>query len=461
MLHTHYPTKAEILRQMEKILHSQSLHGSESLRLFLQFVVTKAVDKQESQLKEYTIATEVFGRDGAFDPRVDSVVRVQAGRLRIKVQEYYTTEGKHDSILIDLPKGQYSPSFSYLKTPETPALAESREEYVPSKPVGPPNQVMPPGIAATQRPSFKRDRRLIVALSLLSIALASSTFFFYGRAKENQPSLPTPRGDITEMRSIRPLWQEFIQSPEPVLIAYSNTVFEGIPETGMKLLAPLDSVRLKPGMAQPLQPLTSAFRDKVITQHYTGVGEVMGVYLLGEYFGKLGRSVRVKRSLLLTWEDLKSENFIFLGSSAENLLLRDLPQEQQFIFRTVKTASGKSVFGIVNLKPKPGEENYYLARQEGPSPSQISEDYALISLLRGLNPKTRLLILAGISTYGTQAAVEYVVKPEYAAELVSHLNIANNRNAVSLPPYYQALIRVKVNGEVPVHSTYVTHHVLN
>ena len=97
MLHTNSPSRAEVLHQLEKILHSQSLHGSESLRSFLQFIVTKVIDKQENQLKEYTIATEVFGRDGAFDPGVDSVVRVQAGRLRTKVQEYYAGEGKGDS----------------------------------------------------------------------------------------------------------------------------------------------------------------------------------------------------------------------------------------------------------------------------------------------------------------------------------------------------------------------------
>jgi hypothetical protein len=70
------------------------------------------------------------------------------------------------------------------------------------------------------------------------------------------------------------------------------------------------------------------------------------------------------------------------------------------------------------------------------------------------------LILAGIETYGTQAAVEYVIKPEYAADLISHLNISHSKNAISLPTYYQVLIRVKVNGGVPVQSTYVTHHEL-
>src|SRR5919108_5691889 len=103
--------KEQKLEQLEKVLQSRALQNSESLKAFLRFVVNKTVDNQEALLKEYTIATEVFGRDSDYDPRIDSVVRVQAGRLRTKLQEYYTTEGKGDPVIIDLPKGHYHPVF--------------------------------------------------------------------------------------------------------------------------------------------------------------------------------------------------------------------------------------------------------------------------------------------------------------------------------------------------------------
>ena len=78
-------------------------------------MVEKAIDNQESQLKEYVIATEFFGRKENYNPRIDSTVRVQAGRLRTKLTEYYSTEGKADRVLIDLPKGHYTPVFSYAQ----------------------------------------------------------------------------------------------------------------------------------------------------------------------------------------------------------------------------------------------------------------------------------------------------------------------------------------------------------
>ena len=98
----------------------------------------------------------------------------------------------------------------------------------------------------------------------------------------------------------------------------------------------------------------------------------------------------------------------------------------------------------------------YLARQEGPSRSQISEDYALISMLRGLEENRRLFILAGVTTFGTQAAAEYVAKPEYIRDLIAHLDTSS----ATLPAFYQIVIKVKVNVGVPVQISYVTHHVL-
>src|SRR5262249_10895692 len=103
--------REEKLAELDRILSCRALHGPDSLKAFLRFVVDRSIENQESQLKEYVIATEVFGRGRDFDSRVDSVVRVQAGRLRTKLHEYYETEGKDDGIIINLPKGQYTPVF--------------------------------------------------------------------------------------------------------------------------------------------------------------------------------------------------------------------------------------------------------------------------------------------------------------------------------------------------------------
>ena len=82
-------------------------------------------------------------------------------------------------------------------------------------------------------------------------------------------------------------------------------------------------------------------------------------------------------------------------------------------------------------------------------------------MLQGLDGKKRMLILAGITTHGTQAAVEYVTKPDYIRDLIKHLNSEPAGEPPKLPANFQTLVKVKVNGGVPVQISYVTHHRLD
>jgi tetratricopeptide (TPR) repeat protein len=104
---------AEIRTQLDLILRSRAFIQSHRIRRFLQFVVEESLLGQPHRLKEYLIGLEVFDRREAFDPRVDSIVRVEARRLRYKLEEYYRTEGREDGIRIVLRKGSYVPIFEY------------------------------------------------------------------------------------------------------------------------------------------------------------------------------------------------------------------------------------------------------------------------------------------------------------------------------------------------------------
>jgi tetratricopeptide (TPR) repeat protein len=108
---------AEIRAQLDLILRSRTFIQSHRIRRFLQFVVEESLLGQPYRLKEYPIGLEVFDRREAFDPRVDSIVRVEARRLRYKLEEYYRTEGREDGIRIVLRKGSYVPLFEYRGAP--------------------------------------------------------------------------------------------------------------------------------------------------------------------------------------------------------------------------------------------------------------------------------------------------------------------------------------------------------
>src|ERR1700681_3420078 len=112
-------TQAEI----ERILHSDTFRNSGVLRRLLQFLAEKSISGEADQLKEYTIGIDALGKPSSYDPRQDSGVRIQVGRLRQKLAEYYRLEGKDDPVVVDLPKGGFTVVFEPRKLPfEQPPL---------------------------------------------------------------------------------------------------------------------------------------------------------------------------------------------------------------------------------------------------------------------------------------------------------------------------------------------------
>ncbi len=121
----HKPTPAAIRRQLKRILQSAGFRGSDKQRKFLNFVVDETLKDRSTQLKGFTIAMAVYGRNEKFDPQVDPIVRVEAGRLRRALEHYYLTAGKNDPLRITIPKGGYRPAFHTVRAalPEAPTPA--------------------------------------------------------------------------------------------------------------------------------------------------------------------------------------------------------------------------------------------------------------------------------------------------------------------------------------------------
>src|SRR5277367_3788756 len=101
----------QFFQHIDNITKSHSLRGSESLCKLLQYLAKQSLEHPNAPLKEYQIATEVYGRHSDFDPQADSIIRVQVGRLRVKLTEYYATEGAADPIIVRIPKGSYHLTF--------------------------------------------------------------------------------------------------------------------------------------------------------------------------------------------------------------------------------------------------------------------------------------------------------------------------------------------------------------
>jgi TolB-like protein len=118
---------------LERILASRTFAGAERLSRFLRFIVERTLDGGGTEVKEYVLGVEVFDRTDAFDPRLDTIVRVEARRLRARLAEYYREEGASDPLIVDLPKGAYVPSFSRRVEAARPADAQGQVEAMSAR----------------------------------------------------------------------------------------------------------------------------------------------------------------------------------------------------------------------------------------------------------------------------------------------------------------------------------------
>ncbi len=109
-------TDEKVRQQLRRILASKTFRQADRLQSFLGFIVNEVMAGRSDKLKEFLIGVEVFGKESSFDPRMDPLVRVQARRLRTRLERYYREEGQNDEIAIELPKGGYEPVFQRRET---------------------------------------------------------------------------------------------------------------------------------------------------------------------------------------------------------------------------------------------------------------------------------------------------------------------------------------------------------
>ncbi len=410
--HTFAIGREQCFQQIDKLIKSHSLHTSESLCKLLRYLAEHSLDHPGVALKEYQIATEVLGRPAGFDPQSDSTVRVQAGRLRVKLAEYYSHEGPDDPIVVEIPKGSYALTF-HLR---------------PSKPGAHPltTLIFEPEKKAETHPL---PRGWVIAVAVFSVLLAASlstTAILLSQRTRIQAAAPQPAPAAYQI-----FWNRFLIGPQQPWVIFSNGSFVGRPETGMRYFNP------------------SSDQSAFILDHYTGVGEVLAIHQLDHVFDLLNRPIRVKRGALFSLDDAKNNDLIFVGSPSENLSLLDIPGTQEFVFHRLDSGPRKGDLAVLNVHPLPSEPSVFLAT---PANQPTVEDYAVVSLLPGLDPSRSILILAGNSTFGTQAAVEFVCREDSVKELLYRLKVTKPSD---LKPF-EALLHVKIAHGVPVMTDLVS-----
>ncbi|MGH9353135.1 MAG: hypothetical protein ACRD2G_13410 [Terriglobia bacterium] len=452
-----------VREQVDRIVRSKTFRNSPALQRLLNFVTAKALEGLSDQLKEYTIGYEVFGRKDGYDPKIDTVVRVEMHRLREKLKEYYETQGLDDPVRIEIPKGHYLTTFE-LKGPHaaSPLVSQPLADSLPS---------------AADQFRLQAAKRLRGLVSHWPVACAAAVALFLSgliigarwSRKANVSRKPSAMSLAAWPDSlVRDFWGAFLGNDPAPVVGYADAVFL-IDQTN-------DLFRFRRGASDsrgaPVDPhLASQFASNpgliaragplFYEDGYTGTGELESISILTRLFTQMGFEMAVKRCREVTISDLRQHNVILLGSSFQNEAVTQLPSAGDFVFddpgRHRELWRGR----IINLHPLPGEKPVYRTERD-PFTRVVKADYGLITVQPGIATGRYIADLGGLDTTGTEGATGFITSNSGLEELSSRLKALGTKLETGHPPFFQALVKVRVdNGQDVLDTHLVAVHLIH
>jgi hypothetical protein len=417
--------------EVERVLQSEVFRGSDSLRKLLRFLTDRTLAGEAEQLKEYSVGLDAFGKPPDYDPRQDSVVRIQAGRLRQKLSEYYLTDGKDDPIRLEFPKGGYKIHFETRPAPAEPLNSEIVATRLPARPV-----------------EAQMNRWTVPVLA--AVCLVAVAWAVYGTTELSAERRLASATHTSWTQPLEELWAPFTASTRPLVVAVSSLLFVGI--KGHAYYRDVTLNRWEDVLQdQNLKNVRKALGNPDIFPHrsYTGTGDANAMFLLGKLLGTRAQNLSFAKTSDLAWQQFADNNMILVGTPRSfGDLLNGLPAD----FAMKLDTSGLRV-----LHPGPGETAFYadqtLQGQRLQAAPEDGEVYALITQAPGPNGNSRVAAFSSNINSGTLAAVQWYSDPVLAKTVFEHLKDKSGH----LPPYYQLALRVRFKGGVPTETTYLLH----
>ncbi len=395
---------------VDRLLKSETFRHAPSSRRLLRYLADRCIAGESDAIKEYTIGVDAFNKPTSYDPRSDSTVRIQIGRLRQKLTEYYTGEGIADDVLLSVPKGR-------LTLVCEPRIAA--------------DQPQPPAETATP-PKWRN-----IAFGLTAALLCSLIW----TATRSRPA-PPPADWSPDLEAI---WQPLINSPKPLLIAVGDPLFAQFENKTLfrdPAIDKWDDLKKSPQVTAMAQATGAGTSQPV--HYYSAVGEVSAAFLLGRRLGPRQPLLSLVRSSQMLWQQMADANVLFLGPPrffTERLGNLPMPMaitESPDGFRVTQPAAGEPA-----LYPYRNSTGYFV---------EDGEACVLVTRATGPSGGTDIFSIASNSTFGRLGAVAALTDPQLAKPIVARMH--------PLPRYFQLLLRVKYKGGVPTETAYLLHRAL-
>lgn len=348
-----------VRKELDRVLASGPFSESPRCREFLRFVVDAALEGREDVLKERTIGIGVFGRDPSYNTNDDSIVRVKASEVRRRLAQYDMVRHEDQRVRIQLAPGSYAPEFIWVGgTRPLPAA-----------------------------PWFQRWQFWVGTVALVLAAAGLVRWFAF------------PRSPYDEF------WAPVLNAPEPVMLCLAQP--GGVYRLSMDALNGFErrvGWYSEPSTIPTLSGMIPSTDLIPARDQYTAVGTAMAAVQLASMLRGAGKLSQVRISEDVSFAELRRFPTILLGGPRANKWTREMSGELRFSFLLKD--------GVPSVHDRLNEKVNWTP--PGISPvGKVTEDYVIVS--RALDTKSGQIIISagGITHYGTQAAGEFLVNPEY------------------------------------------------
>jgi hypothetical protein len=409
--------------QIERILQSSTFRSSDALRRLLRFLAEKLQSGEADQLKEYSVGIDALGKPSTYDPRHDSTVRIQMGRLRQKLAEYYRTEGKDDTLIIELPKGRFK-----LTCEPRPVAVEAVAEPV---------EVVP----------SKRSLPFGAAVALGLMLAAAGTWALVATVQLSRERQESKIFHAIWTPELEQLWRPFLETQRPLIVSIADppfVQFEGFGAYRDLQLNRWEDIFKSPEVHAIQKALHGAAMSKSV--YYAPIGEISASFLIGRLLGPRVPALSLLRTSELSMQQLADNNVLYIGAwvlFADRL--SGMPAKLDLTF-----VRG----GIRNDHPLPGEESFYSDQSAAGSTAEDGEVYALVTHLPGPRVSSEVTAFTANRTPARLAAVQWFTDQAYARTLALKMR----KPSGEIPSYYQVVLKVKFKDGVPTETSYVLHH---
>lgn len=431
----------------ERVARSPSLSRATQLREMLLFIVRQSILNPDEPVHEFDIAHQVLGRRSDFNPLDDNIVRVQMAHLRKKLDLHFSTDGKHEDVIITVALGTYRPVFNPREQTGQPALpteAEAEQGADPAAESAAPGEARPSHRTdPLPRPHAEAAGRKSIVLPLvaaLAILLAVACLALWIRLDHTQQALTTARQSLTPWKaqpSLAQLWSNFFDAGHDTDIVLSDDSYllvEQISKQTTPFYSYLNRTYLEPSQSNPVSPQARFIQDMIATKSLGSISE----FKLSQRImalDPLSKNVHLFSARQYMPALLKQDNVILIGGRVSNPWVELFEGRLNFVENTKFEGFGMTT--VTNRAPALGEPPLYT--------STDSIGYCVVAFLPNPGRDRKVLLIEGTSAEATEGAGDFVAGEQFSA----FRGMLRSSNL----PYFEVLLKTSQVRGTPLTVT--------